>query len=116
MVVRKRKSEQKRRLPSNCAWPSSSSLLRQLIPLLVETGVLSINNVSLRQQIVEPEFLGRITSARRFLTFCVAPAGAVLGGWLGSVIGLGPTLLVATGVLALGVAVVMWWSPIRHAR
>ncbi len=77
-------------------------------------SVYSVNNVSLRQQIVEPEFLGRITSARRFLTFCVAPIGAVVGGWLGSAIGLGPTLIAATGVLALGV-MVMWWSPIRSA-
>lgn len=75
-------------------------------------SVYAVNNVSLRQRIVEPAFLGRITSARRFLTFCVAPAGAVAGGWLGGVIGLGPTLLVAAGVLGLGVAV-MWWSPIR---
>jgi MFS family permease len=75
-------------------------------------SVYSVNNVSLRQQIVAPEFLGRITSARRFLTFCVAPVGALLGGWLGSAIGLGPTLAVTTGVLALGV-VVMWRSPIR---
>ena len=78
-------------------------------------SVYAVNNVSLRQQIVEPEFLGRITSARRFLTFCVAPAGALLGGWLGGAIGLGPTLLVAAVVLGLGVAV-MWWSPIRSAH
>lgn len=78
-------------------------------------SVYAVNNVSLRQRIVEPEFLGRITSARRFLTFCVAPLGAVAGGWLGSAIGLGPTLVVAAVVLAAGVAV-MWWSPIRTAR
>lgn len=78
-------------------------------------SVYAVNNVSLRQRIVEPEFLGRITSARRFLTFCVAPVGAVAGGWLGGVAGLRPTLVVAVGVLALGV-VVMWRSPIRSAE
>lgn len=80
----------------------------------VGLSVYAVNNVSLRQQVVEPAFLGRITSARRFVTFCMAPLGAVLGGWLGSAIGLGPTLVFATGVLALGV-MVMWWSPIRTA-
>lgn len=78
-------------------------------------SVYAVNNVSLRQQIVEPEFLGRITSARRFLTFCVTPVGAALGGWLGSSLGLAPTLIAAVGVLAAGV-VVMWCSPVRAAR
>jgi MFS family permease len=93
------------------------------MPLLLAGGLVNgigisiyaVNNVSLRQQIVEPAFLGRVTSARRFVTFCLAPLGAVLGGWLGIAIGLGPTLIAATGVLALGV-VVMWCSPIRSAE
>lgn len=93
------------------------------MPLLLAGGlvngiglsVYAVNNVSLRQRIVEPAFLGRITSARRFVTFCLGPLGAVLGGWLGSAIGLGPTLVAASGVLAFGV-VVMWLSPIRSAQ
>jgi len=78
-------------------------------------SVYGINQVSLRQQIVKPEFLGRITAGRRFLTFCVAPIGAVLGGWIGSSVSL-TAALVGAAILFFAGTAVMWASPVRHAR
>jgi hypothetical protein len=56
-----------------------------------------------------------VTAARRFLIFSMAPAGAVLGGWLGTVAGLGPALVVAALITLLGAAM-MYFSPIREQR
>ena len=100
-----------------------SSLLADPVPLLVAGQVLngvgisvySINHISLRQRIVRPEFLGRITAGRRFLTFSVAPIGAVLGGWMGEVFGFTAVLLGAAGMLFAG-TVVMWASPVRKIQ
>jgi MFS family permease len=77
-------------------------------------SVLSINQISLRQRITPVHLLGRVTAARRFLIFSMAPLGAVLGGWLGTTAGLQPTLLVAAVITTFG-ALVMWFSPIRTA-
>jgi MFS family permease len=77
-------------------------------------SVLSINQISLRQRITPVHLLGRVTAARRFLIFSMAPLGAVLGGWLGTTAGLQPTLLVAAVITTIG-ALVMWFSPIRTA-
>jgi len=77
-------------------------------------AIFSINQISLRQRITPIHLLGRVTSARRFLIFCMAPFGAALGGGLGTAIGLQPTLMVG-GVILLGGTLVMWFSPIRAA-
>lgn len=77
-------------------------------------SVLSINQISLRQRITPSHLLGRVTAGRRFLIFCMAPLGAVAGGWLGSNVGFEATLLAGGGVTFLASAY-MWYSPIRAA-
>jgi Na+/melibiose symporter-like transporter len=99
-----------------------SGLLSNPVPFLVAgqvvngigLAVYSINHVSLRQRSVRPQFLGRITAGRRFLTFSVAPIGAVLGGWIGQSFGLTAALVGAAIMLFAGTAV-MWASPVRRA-
>lgn len=101
----------------------SAALLAQPIPLLVVTGVisgiaysvLSINQISLRQRITPIHLLGRVTAARRFLIFCMAPAGAAVGGWMGAHLGYEATMLAGGCVTLIG-ALYMWASPIRDAR
>lgn len=78
-------------------------------------SVLSINQISLRQRITPSHLLGRVTAGRRFLIFCMAPLGAVAGGWLGSSVGFEATLLAGGGVTFLA-SIYMWYSPIRTAR
>ncbi len=88
--------------------------------LLMSTGVLrgfaysvfAINQISLRQRITPIHVMGRVTAARRFLIFCLAPIGAALGGWLGTVAGLQPTLVVGAVVL-LGGSLIMLFSSVR---
>lgn len=104
-----------------------------MVPIAAETGnpivvltisavisgtvysILSINQISLRQRITPVHLLGRVTAARRFLIFSMAPIGAVLGGWLGTSAGLQPALILAAAITLIG-ALVMWFSPIRVAR
>jgi predicted MFS family arabinose efflux permease len=78
-------------------------------------SIYSVNHLSLRQRIVNPRMLGRITAGRRFLTFSVAPVGAILGGWLGEQSGLVAPLAGAAFLLMVG-ALVMWASPVRMVR
>lgn len=78
-------------------------------------SVLSVNQISLRQRITPSRLLGRVTAARRFLIFMMAPVGAVIGGWLGTVAGYQPTLVVGAVITLIG-AIIQYESPIRHER
>jgi predicted MFS family arabinose efflux permease len=77
--------------------------------------VHSVNEQSLRQAIVPDRLLGRANASMQFLTGGIAPLGALLGGWLGEVIGMRPTLLIAFAGLLLGILCLIF-SPIRHLR
>jgi hypothetical protein len=63
--------------------------------------VYRINQLGLRQPVTPRHLLGRVTSARTFLIFCVAPLGAALGGYLGTTVGIQPALVVAAAVMCL---------------
>jgi MFS family permease len=101
-------------LSESIHWPIALLAVGQLVNGIGVT-VYSVNHVSLRQHVVRPEMLGRITAGRRFLTFCVAPVGAVLGARLAEQLGLGNTLYVAALLLLAG-ALVMWASPVARIR
>ena len=101
--------------------PALADISAQPVLLLGTAGVLngigyavfSVNQISLRQRITPLHLLGRVTSARRFLIFCIGPLGAALGGWLGTVAGVMPALIVGAAILCCG-TIIMWFSPVRH--
>jgi predicted MFS family arabinose efflux permease len=79
------------------------------------TVVYNINQVSFRQRLCPERLLGRMNASMRFVVWGVTPIGAVLGGAIGSAIGLRPTLWLA----AAGEALAGTWllaSPLRRMR
>jgi MFS family permease len=75
---------------------------------VVQWGALTLFGVlqlSLRQAIVPGALQGRVTASHRVLVTGGAALGGLLGGWLGSSIGLGPTL----AVCALGMGFSVLW-------
>jgi Transmembrane secretion effector len=77
--------------------------------------VYAITQLSYRQAVVPSAILGRVNATMRFLVMGALPIGGLLGGGLGAVIGVRPTLL----ILALGLAVAPIFvvlSPLRRVR
>ena len=79
-------------------------------------GVLyNVAQVSYRQALVPLELQGRMNASMRVLVWGPIPAGAILGGIMGSLVGIRPTILVtavATSLAFLWVA----FSPIRSVK
>jgi MFS family permease len=74
--------------------------------------IAEVNQLSLRQAITPDSHLGRVAASSRFFESGMIPIGSLLGGILGSLIGLQATLLV--GVFGMSLAFV--WiavSPVR---
>jgi MFS family permease len=73
------------------------------LPLLAASGVIggfgavayNITQLSFRQAICPPRLLGRMNAVIRFLVWGTMPIGALLGGALGTWVGLRPALWVA---------------------
>ena len=60
---------------------------------------------TIRQAITPSDLLGKMNGAFRFCVTGIMPFGALFGGWLGSIIGIRPTLVVAAaGLLASSLA------------
>jgi MFS family permease len=79
--------------------------------------VYSVNQMTLRQALVPERLLGRANASVTFAVMATMPLGALVGGLLGSAIGLRPTLVVgAVGSFAGFLWV--FWSPLRalHAQ
>ncbi len=77
--------------------------------------VYNITQVSFRQGLCPPELLGRMNATIRFLVWGTMPIGALLGGVLGTVIGVRATLL----VVAIGSSLTflpVYFSPLRRMR
>jgi predicted MFS family arabinose efflux permease len=62
--------------------------------------IWSVGVGSLRQAVIPDHLRGRITGTSRTIVFGIMPIGAVIGGILGSTIGLAPSILVA-GALSI---------------
>ncbi|WP_329453533.1 MFS transporter (plasmid) [Streptomyces sp. NBC_01724] len=78
----------------------------------------TVSNVifgSFRQNYTPPELLSRVVATSMFVNHSTIPLGALLGGLLGSAIGLRPTMWIATGLLVLAGAMVLA-SPLRRHR
>jgi predicted MFS family arabinose efflux permease len=82
--------------------------------MLAAIGVIftTVPAVSLRQAVTPPELLGRVTAARRFLIFGLGLFGSVIGGFLGSKVGLLPTLFAAVPFI-LASSLVVLFSAVR---
>jgi len=87
-----------------------SQLLRGAAPSL-----FGVNQQTLRQTLVAPERLAQVNAAWRFLVFGVQSLGALVGGVLGSALGLRGTL-VATSCLMLAATAISVASPLRSLR
>jgi MFS family permease len=77
--------------------------------------VYNVNQVSFRQRLCPDRLLGRMNATMRFVVWGVLPIGALIGGLLGTIIGLRPTLWIG----AAGEAVAGVWllaSPMRSMR
>jgi predicted MFS family arabinose efflux permease len=78
-------------------------------------AIYMINEVSLRQSIVEDCYLGRVNAAMQMMVRGMWPLGALAGGALGGWIGLRATMAVAGAGLLLSC---LWlvFSPVRRLR
>ena len=82
---------------------------------LVSVGavIYNVNQVSFRQAIVPLEMQGRLNATMRFLVWGTIPIGALVGGVLGTILGLRTTI----GIAAVGGALAFLWvllSPVRR--
>jgi hypothetical protein len=69
--------------------------------------VYNVVQVSFRQRLCPPALLGRMNASVRFLVYGTMPLGALLGGALGSWIGVVPTLWIAVAGQGLAAAWVL---------
>lgn len=113
-------------IPSFVLTPLASPLAGRGVPPqvpLVVGGVLfsfavvvyNVGQVSFRQRLCPPALLGRMNASVRFIVWGVMPLGGLLGGWLGTHLGVLPTLWIAalgTALAALPVVV----SPLLGMR
>ena len=77
--------------------------------------VYNVAQVSYRQAICPPRLLGRMNAAVRWVVWGTIPLGGLLGGVLGTLIGVRPTLWIAfVGCWAAGWLV--YFSPLRGMR
>jgi MFS family permease len=77
--------------------------------------IYNVAQVSYRQAVCPPELLGRMNAATRWIVWGTLPLGGLIGGALGTAIGVRPTIWIAyAGCWAGG-----WWvffSPLRGMR
>jgi MFS family permease len=98
----------------SCFWPGmlllavapESAALPAFTVMLFANGfgiaVHNVNQVSVRQAVTPDGMRARVAAASRLLVMGGLPAGTLVGGLLGEVIGLRPTLLIGAAGLFLG--------------
>lgn len=84
---------------------------------LLSFGVVVYNvaQVSFRQRLCPPALLGRMNASVRFVVWGTMPLGALVGGWLGSTVGVLPTLWFSVAGVTLAALPVLA-SPLRGMR
>jgi MFS family permease len=81
----------------------------------IANPVYNINQVSLRQAITPDRLQGRMNASMRFIVWGTIPLGALMGGGLGQIFGLWPTI----AAMAVGGLLPPLWvlfSPVRQLR
>lgn len=63
--------------------------------------VYNVATVSFRQRLCPPRLLGRMNASVRFIIWGTSPVGGLLGGWLGTALGVVPALWVGAGINVL---------------
>ncbi|MGC5409975.1 MFS transporter, partial [Streptomyces sp. DT225] len=83
----------------------------------VVAGVVAGNIIkaSFQQRYCSPDLLGRLTASTAFLSYGTIPIGALLGGALGTALGLRTAMAITTAGVPLA-ALVLLFSPIRRSR
>jgi MFS family permease len=83
----------------------------------VSAGVVAGNIIkaSFLQRYCPPELLGRLTASTAFLSYGAIPLGALLGGALGTALGIRTAMAITTAGVPLA-ALVLLFSPIRRTR
>lgn len=77
--------------------------------------VFDVTVISFRQTLAPDHLLGRVNATVRTLAWGALSVGALIGGALGSTIGLRQTVLVAAGCLFLP-SLILFFSPVRGVR
>ena len=95
-------------------WTIGLLVVAQLV-FWVSTVVYNVTQVSFRQAVCPPHLLGRMNATIRFLVWGVLPLGGLLGGVLGTTIGVRATLLIA-GVGGFLPVLPVLFSPLRRLR
>ena len=85
--------------------------------LLVGLGVVAGNIIrgAWRNRYVPVEMVARQVTTAQVVNLGTLPLAGVAAGWLGTALGLRPTMLLMAAVHALACGA-MWWSPIRGLR
>ncbi|MET8412526.1 MFS transporter [Streptomyces sp. NPDC005195] len=80
-------------------------------------GVVAGNIIkaSFQQRYCPPDLLGRLTASTAFLGYGTIPLGALLGGALGTGLGVRSAMAITTAGIPLA-ALILFFSPIRRAR
>ncbi|MFF9900095.1 MFS transporter [Streptomyces longispororuber] len=83
----------------------------------VSAGVVAGNIIkaSFQQRYCPPDLLGRLTASTAFLSYGAIPIGALLGGVLGTALGLRTAMAITTAGIPLA-ALILFFSPIRRSR
>ena len=97
-------------VPAAAVAPSLAFAILAVQGFLSSVAVLTYNvvQVTFRQRITPMRLLGRMNASIRFVVWGVMPLAALLGGWLGTAIGVIPTMwIAAVGGLASSLFVVL---------
>jgi MFS family permease len=98
--------------------PATPAILLIVIAQFITGGsgtIYNINQVSLRQAITPDHLLGRMNATMRFIVWGTLPIGALIGGALGSTLGLRPTLVIGA-VIQNCAFLWVFFSPVRALR
>ena len=99
------------------AGPGPRLALVVLGGMAVGTGIVAGNIIkdSFRQTYTPRRLLGRVITGMHLINYGTIPLGALLGGLLGTVLGLRPTMWIMTAALVLSTGILLT-GPIRHHR
>ncbi|HEV3089523.1 MAG TPA: MFS transporter [Candidatus Elarobacter sp.] len=102
-------------LPLALFFPPLPLVLAAELAVTMCVPVYNITQVSLRQRLIPAEQMGRANATLRTMVWGTLPFGTLIGGALGGLIGIVPTVVVAT-LLALTALPWLLTAPVRALR